>query len=91
MLLKKHVSWLKAVVFIGVLCLANTLHAQNKIRVVTDFDQNWHFNLGDVTNGEKPELNHSNWRLTYHTIGALKASLIKITRQPRQAAGCPAA
>ncbi|MGZ3752182.1 MAG: beta-galactosidase GalB [Mucilaginibacter sp.] len=34
--------------------------AQN--RSVTDFDQGWHFHLGDVKSGEDPQLNHDNWR-----------------------------
>src|SRR5476649_2412404 len=32
-------------------------------RTVADFDRGWHFNLGDVKDGEKISLNDASWRL----------------------------
>ncbi len=32
-------------------------------RTVADFDKGWHFNLGDIKNGEKASLNDAGWRL----------------------------
>src|SRR5665213_1813730 len=32
-------------------------------RSVSDFDKGWHFQLGDVKDGEKTSLNDANWRL----------------------------
>jgi beta-galactosidase len=32
-------------------------------RTVTDFDKGWHFHLGDVTGGEKENVNDAGWRM----------------------------
>ncbi len=32
-------------------------------RTIADFDKGWHFNLGNVKDGEKASLNDANWRL----------------------------
>ncbi len=32
-------------------------------RTIADFDKGWHFNLGDVKDGEKASLNDAGWRL----------------------------
>jgi len=32
-------------------------------RSIADFDKGWHFNLGDVKDGEKTSLDDANWRL----------------------------
>ncbi|RKR83126.1 beta-galactosidase [Mucilaginibacter gracilis] len=36
--------------------------AQQTVRKTLNFDQNWSFNLGDVSDGEKTDLNDSKWR-----------------------------
>ena len=41
--------------------LSAAVHAQSG-RSVLDFDQNWTFNLGDVTSGQNVDLNDAGWR-----------------------------
>ncbi len=44
------------------LLLAFTVSAKAQNKNVQDFDQNWTFNLGDVTNAQNTDFNDSGWR-----------------------------
>lgn len=41
---------------------AHNLNAQSSQRTVSDFDDGWHFHLGDVEHGEAMDLDDSQWR-----------------------------
>src|SRR6201989_2895144 len=34
-----------------------------QVRSTADFDKGWHFNLGDVPNGQNVDLNDTKWRM----------------------------
>ncbi len=51
----------KSLLFIGLLLLAPAAFAQQG-RSVVSFNKGWHFLLGNVADGEKPELQDANWR-----------------------------
>jgi beta-galactosidase len=45
------------------LCLVNCAVLPSEVRRTEDFNKNWKFHLGDVSDGQKPELDDSEWRM----------------------------
>jgi beta-galactosidase len=53
---------MKKILLLLLLSTALNVFAQQKPRVVENFDRTWSFKLGDIDNGQNPELNDSKWR-----------------------------
>jgi len=50
--------------YLSAIALLFTLNGfAQQTRIVSDFDKDWHFHLGDVNDGEKTSLNDAAWRL----------------------------
>jgi len=61
MIIKKFTPQ-KTLLFIAIAVLFTAKGFSQQVRSVVDFDKGWHFNLGDVPNGETADLNDTKWR-----------------------------
>jgi len=52
----------KTLFFIAIALLFTARGFGQQVRSTVDFDKGWHFNLGDVPNGESVDLNDTQWR-----------------------------
>ncbi|MGN6641300.1 MAG: beta-galactosidase GalB [Mucilaginibacter sp.] len=57
------ISQTARLLFASLLLLFYTISSAQSPRSRVDFDQNWHFHLGDVTGAEVPKLNDAGWRV----------------------------
>jgi len=62
MLLKKIITVKKGISLLIIVLLFTAKGFAQEVRSTADFDKGWHFNLGDVPNGETMDLNDAKWR-----------------------------
>lgn len=62
MLIRNHIARKGAILLLALNLFFTADVFSQQVRSTVDFDKGWHFNLGNVPNGESPELNDNSWR-----------------------------
>ena len=59
----RKLTWLIALMGVVLFLCCQFVYNSSSKRLTQDFNSNWHFHLGEIKNGQDPELNTSTWRL----------------------------